>query len=176
MSTVYCGICKLPKGKRQGTMKECAELGQVRYYGLHKMDPKTLELAHAKGANKAEPETYKNLMMLMFKLKGLINRNKGRYEGAKDEKAKEQYHEIWQASEKKLATVIKKLMKIKKVDDDVGSKPVKKTASTKKVIKLVKPEIKKTIITKKKGFTNWDEDEDDPDYLRHRVDKILNRH
>jgi len=38
----YCGIDKVPNGKKLGTAKECAESRQVRYYGKEKIDPKLL--------------------------------------------------------------------------------------------------------------------------------------
>ncbi len=44
MSDIYTGIRAVPKGKRQGTMKECAELGRISYYGKYKTDPKYIEL------------------------------------------------------------------------------------------------------------------------------------
>ena len=40
---IYCGIGKVPKGKRLGTMKECVEANQVRLYGIYKVDKKLLE-------------------------------------------------------------------------------------------------------------------------------------
>ncbi len=39
MSDIYCGCkSKILKGKVKGTMKQCAELGQIRSYGLSKID------------------------------------------------------------------------------------------------------------------------------------------
>lgn len=35
----YCGIKKLKKGRHFGSMTECLDHNQVRYYGLHKIDP-----------------------------------------------------------------------------------------------------------------------------------------
>jgi hypothetical protein len=43
MSKINCGIGELKKGERRGTMKECAEKGQVRYYGLKKIDSRILK-------------------------------------------------------------------------------------------------------------------------------------
>ena len=40
MSKIYCGIGKVPKGSKRGSMKECVESGQIRYYGIKKIDPK----------------------------------------------------------------------------------------------------------------------------------------
>jgi hypothetical protein len=44
MSDIYTGIREVPKGKRQGTMKECAELGRISYFGKYKTDPRLIEL------------------------------------------------------------------------------------------------------------------------------------
>lgn len=37
MGEFYCGIGKLPKDKRRGSMIECAENGKVAYYGVKKI-------------------------------------------------------------------------------------------------------------------------------------------
>jgi len=39
----YCGIKKIPKKKRRGTMKECVMDSQVRYYGLKKVDKRLID-------------------------------------------------------------------------------------------------------------------------------------
>lgn len=41
----YCGV-RDPRGKRYGSMEECAEAGEVRYYGLNKID-RRLVAAHS---------------------------------------------------------------------------------------------------------------------------------
>jgi hypothetical protein len=43
MSEIFCGIGKIPKGKRRGTMMECAQKKQIKLFGLYKIDPKILE-------------------------------------------------------------------------------------------------------------------------------------
>lgn len=40
---VYCGAKKVPKGRKQGSMKECVDSKQVRLYGLRKIDERTLK-------------------------------------------------------------------------------------------------------------------------------------
>lgn len=42
MSNIFCGIGDLAKGDRYGTMKECLEKGQVRRFGIHKIDGRTI--------------------------------------------------------------------------------------------------------------------------------------
>lgn len=44
-SDIYCGAKKVPKNKKIGSMKECAEKGQVMYWGLKKIDTRVLENA-----------------------------------------------------------------------------------------------------------------------------------
>jgi translation initiation factor 2B subunit (eIF-2B alpha/beta/delta family) len=46
---INCGINELRKNERRGSMKECAEKKQIKYYGLKKVDSKLLE-----GINKSE--------------------------------------------------------------------------------------------------------------------------
>ena len=48
MTKPYCGVGKLPKGYHRGNMKECAELGQIRYWGLKKADSKIIEASKKK--------------------------------------------------------------------------------------------------------------------------------
>ena len=38
----YCGIKKVPKGRRLGTMKDCAKSSQIRYWGINKVDKQIL--------------------------------------------------------------------------------------------------------------------------------------
>jgi hypothetical protein len=40
---IYCGSKKVPKNKRLGSMIECAEKGQVSYWGLKKIDTRIME-------------------------------------------------------------------------------------------------------------------------------------
>ena len=40
----YCGINNVPKGKIRGTLKECAESKQLRFYGKHKISDSDLKL------------------------------------------------------------------------------------------------------------------------------------
>lgn len=44
----YCGIGKIPKGKKRGTAEECIKANQIRYYGLEKIDMDTVNKAKKK--------------------------------------------------------------------------------------------------------------------------------
>lgn len=44
MTDIYCGSKKdVPKNKKRGSMKQCAELGEIRYYGIKKIDQKLVD-------------------------------------------------------------------------------------------------------------------------------------
>jgi len=43
MSKIICGINKLRKNEKRGSLKECIKKRQIRYYGLVKVDKKKLD-------------------------------------------------------------------------------------------------------------------------------------
>lgn len=63
----YCGIGKVPKGKKRGTAEKCAKLKQIRYYGIQSIDPSIL--------NKNN-EKKNDLVTEQFKLKKLEEKAK----------------------------------------------------------------------------------------------------
>jgi hypothetical protein len=70
MSDIYCGIEKVPKGKRLGSMIECAEKGQVRYYGLNKIDTRVLEhVRNEKKNDKTQSKLRDKLIVKLVELK-----------------------------------------------------------------------------------------------------------
>ncbi len=128
MSDIYCGIGKVPKGQRLGNMKECAEKGQVRYYGIKKIDPKTIELTKKKDKI---PETRDKLIIKISGLKGSINKFKGRYETTKEKDKKEEYHKQWKKAEAELKEAIAKFEKVEKEREKTKSKSRTKSRSKK---------------------------------------------
>ena len=42
-ANIYCGIKEIPKNAKRGSMRECAEKNQIRYWGLKKVDSRVLE-------------------------------------------------------------------------------------------------------------------------------------
>jgi len=80
----YCGVGPVPKGKSRGSMKECVELGQVRYFGVKKVDPKLLETLENKG-NKTSRGI---LFSKITKIKGQIKKLKSKIETTKDKNEK----------------------------------------------------------------------------------------
>ena len=109
MADIFCGIGKMPKKSRRGTMRECAEKGQIRYYGIKKIDAKSLALSKDK---KTIPDTREGIIKMAAALKGLIRRNKTRCETTKNMEEKDNYCKIWKDSEKKLRKVAIKFKKL----------------------------------------------------------------
>lgn len=92
--TAYCGINKtLTKKQRRGSMKECAEMGQVRYWGLYKIDSKT---AFAGRNKKSQEKAQKTRMLTQFSsLKGKMLRLKKDIPYEKDPKKKKEMKEAY---------------------------------------------------------------------------------
>ena len=104
--TIYCGVDKLKENQRLGTAKECAELKQVRYYGLKKINKKIVD------DNKGMPVKAEARMSKLTKKRGGL---RGRIMKIKDEiedyKNEEDYrkNQSFQKAVKKLEDEMKKL-------------------------------------------------------------------
>jgi hypothetical protein len=49
----FCGAGKVPKNKKRGTVVECANTGQIRYYGVKKVGKNTMQkVKHLKKGNR----------------------------------------------------------------------------------------------------------------------------
>jgi hypothetical protein len=141
MTNIYCGIKKVPSNSRLGTMKECAEKKQIKYYGVKKIDNKLLEIAI--GAKK-DKNTRENALKEVFKLKGRVKNLEGKLQVTKDKEAKE---EIKKDIEKIKKDIVKWNVKIeelsKKKLSRTGSKKGSKKVSKKTSKKLSKKGSKK---------------------------------
>ena len=111
MSKPYCGTGKIPKDAKRGSAKECAQIGQVRYYGLKRIDSKTLEEGKAEKKTK---ETRDELLIKMAGLKGILAKNTRFLEGNKDEDKKKPYQKKVDETKKKLEVVVNKIKKLEK--------------------------------------------------------------
>jgi len=139
MSNIFCGIGKIPKKSRRGTMRECAEKGQIRYYGIKKVDAKTLALSKDKSSI---PDTREGIIKMAAGLKGLIRRNKTRCETTKNEKEKANYCKIWKDAEKKLRKVAIKYKKLQEQRAKELAAQKKKSKNKKKTTKKKKAKSK----------------------------------
>lgn len=109
MTDIYCGISKIPKGSRRGNMRECAEKGQIRYYGLRKIDDRTLKSAANKKKDQVSyHEAVKLVVRLRARLKRMISEIKAEKDKSKKEKKKEEAKKV-QKELKQAVSVANKL-------------------------------------------------------------------
>lgn len=106
MSDIYCSIGKIPTGKKLGSMKECADLGQIRYYGLKKVDPKLLENIRL---SKTKKESKKNLRLKLIGLRGRVKKIKSQIEFEKDKNKKAELNELLKKTNKELTDISTRL-------------------------------------------------------------------
>jgi len=125
MYNVYCGAGKLPSGKRYGDMEECAEKGEIRRYGLFKIDKRLYE--HSKGSRKKK-ETIESLFL---KAQTLNVKRKKLSVVIKDKKTKESERKKLQAEYDKMIDQIKDLEARRKIltdEKDKGKKGSRKAS------------------------------------------------
>lgn len=128
---IYCGIDDLKENQKRGTAKECAELKQVRYYGLKKV---TRDVADEYKGIPVESELReKRLAKMIGSLRGKIDKYKEEIYDYKEEddykknknyqKAVKELEEKLKESKDKLTKVLKKLKEFKeKKGSKKGSK------------------------------------------------------
>lgn len=119
---IYCGVDKLKENQKLGTAKECAELKQVRYYGLKKINKELVE--ENKGMPVKAKGKIKKLIQKRGTLRGKIEKNKVLIEEYKDEvdykKDKELQKKVKELTEElkeyieELKKVISKLKELEK--------------------------------------------------------------
>jgi hypothetical protein len=87
----FCGAKPIPKGHRLGSMKECVDLKQVRYYGIQKIDNKLADTL----TNKPEKKMLMSkLSSLMGKATRLLNEIKGCKNAEEKHKKKGEYESL----------------------------------------------------------------------------------
>lgn len=116
----YCGIEKLRKGQKKGTLKECVKSKQIRQYGLKKVDKNLVNKLKNKDVN------IKNVKLEFFKLSGKMNKLKKELQNAKLTK-NERNKKL-----KELEEVTKQFKNIQKSLS--GNKPIKISETNKKII------------------------------------------
>ena len=122
MSNIFCGIGKVPKGKKLGSMKECVEHGQVRYYGLKKVDERLIESMSKKGSKKGSKAgtddvktKIQKLTIELVTIRGKIKNIEKKIVKEKDDKKKKQL-------EKEIKTQIEKSKKLRSDIDKLEQK------------------------------------------------------
>lgn len=122
---VVCGIGKVGKNQKLGSMKECAEKKQIRYWGANKVDPKILELAK-KGSKKGESR--KSVILKMMSLRGKLTNLRKQIAAEKDKKEKDKLVKEQAKYEAELAIVAKKFEKIEKEKNKKGGSRKSRTS------------------------------------------------
>jgi hypothetical protein len=118
MPDVYCGIGKVPKKSRMGSMKECAEKGQIRYYGIKKIDTRVLETAKQSSSMPKRDAVIKKVALYKGKVKKL--RDNVEYE--KDKKKLKTFKADLEKAEKELKEYNKLFSQIEKARDKKQTK------------------------------------------------------
>lgn len=105
---VFCGISQpIPKGHKLGSMKECLELKQVRYYGLKKIDSKLADSINVKKETKSE------LMIKIAGLRGKLSKLKRDIDNSKNFEEKKKLTEDFETVRKQILSLNDKMQKIK---------------------------------------------------------------
>ena len=122
MADIYCGISNIPKGQRRGSMKDCAEKGQVRYYGVKKIDSKILE---ASKDPKNKPNTRNKLLKKFAGLNGEIKKLSGDVQYKKNDKDRKEAEKLLANAKKERTKVVAELKKIEEIEKRKSSKKQK---------------------------------------------------
>jgi hypothetical protein len=137
---IYCGVDKLKSNQKLGTAKDCAELKQVRYYGLKKISKELVE--EYKGIPVESDAKILKLAKKRGGLRGKIEKIKEEIEDYKDEpnykrnktfqKAVKELEEDLKKTKEDLSKIIKK---IKEVEEKENSSESSQKKSSKKKTK-----------------------------------------
>ncbi len=126
---IFCGIGKVPKNYKRGSMAECLEKGQVRYYGVKKVDDRIISMASELKKKKNKRE---NLIKKLTVLKVKIKKTKEKFAKEKNITDKKKLGE----QGKKLLTEYNDMYKIYTQIEKERNKPLySKTTKTTKVTK-----------------------------------------
>ena len=135
---IYCGTDKLKSNQKLGTAKECAELKQVRYYGLKKINKELVE--EYKGIPVESNAKILKLAKKRGGLRGKIEKIKEEIEDYKDEpdykrnktfqKAVKELEEDLKKSKEELSKIIKKIKEVEEKENSLES-PQKKSSKKK---------------------------------------------
>jgi len=100
---IYCGVDKLKSNQRLGSSKECAELKQIRYYGLKKVSKKIID--EFKGMSVVSAQKEQKLYKMFGKTKAQIQLLKNELS---DYKKEHNYKTLYKKEIKNLEGKIKK--------------------------------------------------------------------
>lgn len=125
----YCGVGKVPSKGKRGTMKECVLSGQVRYYGVKKIDQKLLE--YAKQAKKSAT-TRTELLSEKIKIQGRLKALKRKHQGEKDPQEKKKINEEYKTLVTQFKKITSKLRDIERTQKRGSRKKSRSKSKSKK--------------------------------------------
>lgn len=154
MANIYCGLKKVPKGSKLGTVSECAKLGKIGLYGKYQASDQDIEIALGKKELSPEKLRLQRIQELAGK-RGKLKRFKSLLEYDKKLSAEDKI---------KLANDIKKLEKeienfdinqdvqnIQNVQPVNIEQKIEKGLEVEKEIKQVKKTLKKKVVNDEKA-------------------------
>jgi hypothetical protein len=152
MSDIYCGAKKVPKNKHLGSMKECVGLGKITYWGIHKIDSKTLTTI---GLDAKKSKSASKVLIKSMGVKGKIRKIKKDMPYVKDAAKKKEMEKKLKELGAEFNVMAEEYRRIKKSQEDnkieKAAKKVSKKASVKKTSKKAskkastKASVKKTV-------------------------------
>lgn len=133
-SKIYCDVGDVPKGKKRGSMVECAEKGQIKYYGEKKVDKKIIDsvIKRKTGSRRGNAET--QLDNLRIKMAGIMGKIKATTRKINDEDDKKEVKKLEKTKktlEKELDELKDKAINLKKQKDKKQKRNLKRSSSRK---------------------------------------------
>lgn len=122
---IYCGAKKVPKNKKIGSMIECAEKGQVSYWGLKKIDTRIMENIKSKKKLSLD-KSRTNKIKLDTRLKKMLKD----LESVKDKEKKQSLKKDIEKTKKELEKATKVYKEAFKLSEEkkASKKSIKKTS------------------------------------------------
>jgi hypothetical protein len=132
---IYCGVDELKNNQRLGTPRECAELKQVRYYVLKKIDKKYID--EYKGISVESDKRQSKLIKMIVGVRADILSIKDEISDYKDEPDYKKFYvddvkKLMEKMKKKKEELSKLIQKFKDYEERENEKEKEKKKSKKK--------------------------------------------
>lgn len=137
---IYYGIKKTPKNQRRATMTEAVEKNKVGYYGIKKIDSKTIQLGKIK---KGQVQNLETLRSKLVGIKSVIKRHKTSLQRNLKDSERRKIEKLKDEEEEKYRTL---LVQYKNQENNSKNK-------NKKQKKHTNEEVEEEVKPKKKGLS-----------------------
>lgn len=151
----FCGIGNIPKGYHRGSMIDCLNNGQVRYWGLKKVDPRALKhvtetpKADRRPRKKVSDMTTRELRTEVIICKGKMRKLKMDYRDEDDEKKKKMIKQEAEKIIKKMEFLVEKFKEAEKREKKEEKEKEKEEKKKKEAKKKKETKTKKSKKSKK---------------------------